>query len=262
MAKQIWFFIGAVCVAAVEIAMGVLISRQVALYSLFIAIPLGLFAYWKVFTPKISLKKGGNKMLVVLGALIMVGGLFGGGFLIIHQLNINTVAKQMLSVEKVVPLVNRGWGLKVTNNSTQSADDCLGVLAIVEAVDLTTPSADTLNDTFGNHALHWDSNSIQPGGSSVLYIAYALYPFNSPQKGIYKLAWENEPQLAKAFFAYSMMILISITSKDNPPIYTLCYFNWKDIDDFGDLEIVSNNLVTKPSIVECRQMLTDYIAKH
>jgi hypothetical protein len=37
---------------------------------------------------RISIKKGANKMLIVLGCLIVIGGIVGGGFLIKSQLNI------------------------------------------------------------------------------------------------------------------------------------------------------------------------------
>jgi hypothetical protein len=88
--QRIWLYIGTGCIAAVEIAVGVIVSPTVAVWMLIIAIPLGLFSYWKVFKPnmQISLKKRGSKMLILVGAFIIIGGIVGGGFLIKSQLDV------------------------------------------------------------------------------------------------------------------------------------------------------------------------------
>jgi hypothetical protein len=95
--NRIWLYIGTICVAAVEVAVGVLISPTAAINMLIIAIPLGIISYWKVFKPnvRISLKKGGRKMLVgvgIAGIAICIGAIIWFGFLIKSQLDIDVKA--------------------------------------------------------------------------------------------------------------------------------------------------------------------------
>ena len=83
MGQRIWPYILAFCIAAVEIAVGILVSPTVAIWMLIVAIPLGVFSFWKILKPNmhISLKKRGSKMLILLGVLSIVCGIVVGGFL-------------------------------------------------------------------------------------------------------------------------------------------------------------------------------------
>ena len=98
MGQRIWFYVLTGCVAIVEISVGILISPSVAIWMLIISLPLGLFSFWKLYKPsvEISLKKGSNKMLILLGIFLVVGGLVGGGILIKSQLDINSNATQTI----------------------------------------------------------------------------------------------------------------------------------------------------------------------
>ena len=98
MGSRIWFIIVAICIAAVEIAVGVLISHTIAMWMLVVAIPLGTVALCKASKPniQISLKKGGNRMLIglgIAGIVVCIGGIIGCSFLIISQSNIKDGVK-------------------------------------------------------------------------------------------------------------------------------------------------------------------------
>jgi hypothetical protein len=211
-------------------------------------------------------KKGGSKIMFYLGiACIIVGCVF-----VITQLDFRATAttEQKLQVEKVVGLLNYGWGLQVDNNSTtEVARDCVGMLDIVEGVTPPPVGSEaappfSVNDYFSNHALHWaNPNIIYQTSSSILEVIHALYPFQSSQQGMYTWAWENQPS-TPVVFAYSLLILIEIDASNYSPSYTLCFFRHRGMNAFGSLEIVNNNLDTKPTIEQCKQMLTQYIAEY
>ena len=78
----------------------ILVSVGLAGLSRFISLPLAVLLWgisvglvcWSALPllGRVSIKKGANKMLIVLGALIIIGGIIGGGFLIKSQLDIKT----------------------------------------------------------------------------------------------------------------------------------------------------------------------------
>ena len=86
--------------------------------------------------------------------------------------------KNPLRVEKVVPLLSGGWGLKICNNTDVTAEKCTGTLELIEKVDPEISNPYCWSDLLASRRFRWDDTDTIPAqASAILPIINIQYPF-------------------------------------------------------------------------------------
>jgi hypothetical protein len=172
----------------------------------------------------------------------------------------NIRAKPKLKVEKSEfrPLK---WVLKIINESDDTAENCIGILEMVE--DTKPPISPSL-DMYGGRRLMWeDINSIPSGGSAILRVINVKLNIKD------NIKWsESWPAYEKPDFPYqlafsnqNLILVISLRSEGCRPLYTICYFyheNEAVVGQMHQLKIIAANLEQRPTADECRKMLAEH----
>ncbi|MCJ7655837.1 MAG: hypothetical protein MUO97_11190 [Dehalococcoidia bacterium] len=169
-------------------------------------------------------------------------------------------AKPKLKVEGAGLSENRGvsggtWWLKVANQGTNDAQGT----GILEQIELAYPGKSQSMASYSQgRPLIWGGANPIPGGSpSVLDVIYRDPSTLSSYH--YGLAYSDyngrNPSLPTGM---DLLLVISVVAKDTIPLYTVCYFLGKDSVMLDRFEILDSNLLERPTIEQCRQMLESY----
>ena len=173
----------------------------------------------------------------------------------------NIHAKPKLKVEKSEfrPLK---WVLKIINESDDTAENCVGILEMVEDVKpLINPSP----DMYAGRRLMWeDKNSIPSSCQATLRIINVKLD----SKDNVNVQSESWPAYEKPDFPYqlsfpnqNLILVISLRSEGCRPLYTICYFyneNEANVGQIHQLKIIAANLEQRPTIDECRKILAEH----
>jgi hypothetical protein len=157
------------------------------------------------------------------------------------------------------------WGsLLIRNNSSLVADNCEGILEMLELAQFIHPNLDELTGSYGGLRFVWNHSKnttcfINPQVSAVLDIIHEE-PLN-PDKPIqdFHFASEQEKIIPQLFHKPDnfWIFVIGVYAKGFSPVYTLCSFHNTKSEGYG-MRIIKSNLINKPSIDECRQMVLVY----
>ncbi len=180
-----------------------------------------------------------------------------------QKLILEKKAKPKLSVVAYEWSSNRGlsggtWWLKVINEGIDNAQG----EGILERIELAESKPDkSLASYPQSRPLLWSGANPIPGGcSSALDIIYREPETLSSYH--YDLAYNDYSRGSIGLpTGMDILMIISITSSNTFPLFTVCYFLGKDSLTLDRFEVLASNLSERPTIYECNQMLIEYKAQ-
>jgi integrase len=168
-----------------------------------------------------------------------------------------TKGKNPLYVEKVVPLLSGGWGLKICNNTQVTAQNCTGTLELIETVNPEISNPYCWSDLLASRRFKWeDTDTIPDRASAILPIINIEYPLGLAgiASNCYSLAYKQTENGSYLLPRDRLLLLISLAADGFSPIYVLCFFFHTDLSQGNNLRLIATNLEERPSLEECRRL--------
>jgi integrase/recombinase XerD len=165
--------------------------------------------------------------------------------------------KNPLHVEKVVPLLSGGWGLKICNITDVTAQNCTGTLELIEKVNPEMSNPYCWSDLLASRRFKWDdTETIPASASAILSIINIEYPLGLAgiEANCYSLAYKETEASSYVLPKDPLLLMISLVADGFSPIFALCLFFHTDLSQGNNLRLIAANLNERPSLEECRRM--------